>query len=400
MLMNKGLNIGLIVLLLASFMVGGVSGESDSNEELSDANIRILGIGTSEKSEFVVQKLDLMVSIELNRKIMEGDFDQYKISNGVIEASDRESKREVLFQRVTEIEIESIDLIDEFKQVRLKWNDGLIGTDQLYRELILISTKSDVLKSALDHVENETDGISQIGLSGKIRSIEEGLIPLTGPIRTHMISMASGESKSEEICVNSSSNGLSLSIIKGTQYIREAYRGDQQSVLGVGGISLDEASERTAELYPTAYDPRMSQQTGIMGEGRGYRIEIGFKSGSLTSYLDGETQNVFYEIQERKLGALTPGLIMEVDGGDTSIIVERGFEGGPMKVIVYDEITQKTVPAEFRIGEDRVVNINRGGKWIIAPVEISEAKIIRDGREIVFEIYPTAQKKVKIKNKE
>jgi hypothetical protein len=137
-----------------------------------------------------------------------------------------------------------------------------------------------------------------------------------------------------------------------------------------------------------------------MGEGRGYRIEIGFRSGSLTSYLDGETQNVFYEIQQRRLGTLISEFTMEVSGEDTSVIIERGFAGGPMKVTVYDEITQKTIPATFRIGEERVVNINRGGKWILAPIEMTEAKITRGSEEVVIEIYPTAYEKVKIKNKE
>ena len=183
-----------------------------------------------------------------------------------------------------------------------------------------------------------------------------------------------------------------LATIKNEKYLREAYVWDQESLSG--GISLDEAISRTATLYPIAYNSEVSQQTGIMGKGRGYQIEIGFESGSLTSYLDGGTRNVFYEIQERKLGVVESKSKVEFRGDGTKVVIERGFVGGPLKVEVYDDSTGNTAPAMMLIGTSREEKINRGGTWILAPNENVKIVVETNGKITEMQIYPIPMNEV------
>ena len=73
--MNKGLNVIVIVLVLASIAVGGVSGETSSGIELSEEDIRMVGIGHVDRSDFVVQTPNLANSIFIDKKNNKYDSD-------------------------------------------------------------------------------------------------------------------------------------------------------------------------------------------------------------------------------------------------------------------------------------------------------------------------------------
>ena len=394
--MNKGLNVIVIVLVLASIAVGGVSGETSSGIELSEEDIRMVGIGHVDRSDFVVQTPNLANSIFIDRKIISSEFSKYIISEGISLANGGEEKREILFQAATEVEIESAEIIGRFREIQDRWKSGWIGSDEFIRELILISTEAEVLVDLLDYIEKEAENVPQMELRGRIRMLKEKLIPFEGPVRDHLIDVTKGESQIGSIYIAASQGGMVLATIKNGKYLREAYVWDQES--SSGGISLDEAISRTATLYPIAYDPEVSQQTGIMGKGRGYQIEIGFESGSLTSYLDGGTRNVFYEIQERKLGIVESESKIEFIGDSTKVVIGRSFVGGPLKVEVYDENTGGTAPAMMLIGTSREEKISRGGTWILAPKENTKIVVEMNGEVTEIQIYPISMNEVETGN--
>lgn len=232
--------------------------------------------------------------------------------------------------------------------------------------------------------------------------LKEELIPFEGPVKKNLIDVARGEREVGNVYIAASKSGVVLATIEGSTYWREAYVWDQESLLG--GISLDEAITRTASLYPIAYNPEVSRQTGIMGKGRGYQIEIGFDSGSLIAYLDGGTKNVFYEIQERKLGITGLGArdsrtIGSLDGGTMKVAVARSFVGGPLKVEVYDIDTGNSIASKMLIGTSREEEINRGGTWILAPPENTKIVFQReDGEVLEIQILPIPINEVKNEN--
>jgi len=394
--MNKGLNVIVIVLVLASIAVGGVSGETSSGIELSEEDIRMVGIGHVDRSDFVVQTPNLANSIFIDKKIISSEFSKYIISEGISLANGGEEKREILFQAATEVEIESAEIIGRFREIQDRWKSGWIGSDEFVRELILISTEAEVLVDLLDYIEKEAENVPQMELRGRIRMLKEKLIPFEGPVRDHLIDVTKGESQIGSIYIAASQGGMVLATIKNGKYLREAYVWDQES--SSGGISLDEAISRTATLYPIAYDSKVSQQTGIMGKGRGYQIEIGFESGSLTSYLDGGTRNVFYEIQERKLGIVESESKIEFIGDSTKVVIGRSFVGGPLKVEVYDENTGGTAPAMMLIGTSREEKISRGGTWILAPKENTKIVVEMNGEVTEIQIYPISVNEVETGN--
>ena len=390
--MNKGLNVIVIVLVLASITVGGVSGETSSGIGLSEEEIRMVSIGHADRSDFVVQTPNLANSISIDRKIISSEFSKYIVSEGISLADGDDGKREILFQAATEVEIESAEIIGRFREIQDRWKSGWIGSDEFTRELILISTEAEALGDLLDHIEKEAENVPQMELRGRIMMLKEELIPFEGPVRDHLIDVTRGESQIGSIYIAASERGMVLATIKNGKYLREAYVWDQESLSG--GISLDEAISRTATLYPIAYNSEVSQQTGIMGKGRGYQIEIGFESGSLTSYLDGGTRNVFYEIQERKLGVVEPKSKVEFRGDGTKVVIGRGFVGGPLKVEVYDDNTGNTAPARMIIGTSREEKINRGGTWILSPNENAKIVVEMNGKITEMQIYPIPMNEV------
>ena len=175
--MNKGLNVIVIVLVLASIAVGGVSGETSSGIELSEEDIRMVSIGHVDRSDFVVQTPNLANSISIDRKIVSSEFSKYIVSEGISLADGDDEKREILFQAATEVEIESVEIIGRFREIQDRWKSGWIGSDEFTRELILISTEAEVLVDLLDYIEKEAENVPQMELRGRIRMLKEKLIP-------------------------------------------------------------------------------------------------------------------------------------------------------------------------------------------------------------------------------
>ena len=122
--MNKGLNVIVIVLVLASITVGGVSGETSSGIGLSEEGIRMVSIGHADRSDFVVQTPNLANSISIDRKIISSEFSKYIVSEGISLADGDDGKREILFQAATEVEIESAEIIGRFREIQDRWKVG------------------------------------------------------------------------------------------------------------------------------------------------------------------------------------------------------------------------------------------------------------------------------------
>ena len=133
-IMNRGLNIVVIVLVLASISVGGVSGETSSGIELSEEEIRMVSIGQIDRSDFIVQTPNLATSISMDRKIILGELNKYILEERISSAGGEDEKREILFQAATDVEIESVDTTDSFVEIQERWKSGWIGYEEFTRE--------------------------------------------------------------------------------------------------------------------------------------------------------------------------------------------------------------------------------------------------------------------------
>ncbi|HII51933.1 MAG TPA: hypothetical protein HA321_03350, partial [Halobacteriales archaeon] len=76
----------VIVLVLASISVGGVSGETSSGIELSEEEIRMVSIGQIDRSDFIVQTPNLATSISMDRKIILGELNKYILEERISSA--------------------------------------------------------------------------------------------------------------------------------------------------------------------------------------------------------------------------------------------------------------------------------------------------------------------------
>ena len=129
--MNKGLNMILVVLVLASTSVGGVSGGALPSSKLSEEEIRMVGIGQIDRSDFMIQKPNLASSIAMDRRAIRVDLKKDEVSREVALVSGENEKREILFQAATEVEIESAKVADRFRENQNKWKSGWIESDCL-----------------------------------------------------------------------------------------------------------------------------------------------------------------------------------------------------------------------------------------------------------------------------
>ncbi len=381
----------LVVLVLASTSVGGVSGGALPSSKLSEEEIRMVGIGQIDRSDFMIQKPNLASSIAMDRRAIRVDLKKDEVSREVALVSGENEKREILFQAATEVEIESAKVADRFRENQNKWKSGWIESEEFVRDLMLISADARALRDLLSHIEKESDRVQQMEFGGRIMTLNEELIPFEGPVKQYLHQVVKGERDAGEVYIAVSERGLVLAAIRDGRYLREAHVWDQESLSR--GMSLSEAISRTAEIYPVAYDSEINQQTGIMGKGRGYQVEIEFESGSIKAYLDGGTQNVFYEVQERKIGLIDPKVEVEFVEEGKRVVVWRSFVGGPAKIEITDKDTGESASAMVSMG-NREKLIAKNGGWVLSPRDGVNTVVKIEGQSIDIQIDPIPMNEV------
>jgi hypothetical protein len=122
-------------------------------------------------------------------------------------------------------------------------------------------------------------------------------------------------------------------------------------------------------LYPWAFanDPSARGARGF-GNTSVYRISVDHTHGSLVSYLDGATQNVFREVQRKQLVSIP--LDTRVANNTTSLRlqVNTTHESGPMHVEVTRPKTGLPVVSEVTVDGERVGTTDTDGDlWTVRP---------------------------------
>lgn len=379
----------VLALLVVLPLVAG-SGAADvaaPSQLAATDDVGILVLDGQSRAGFATQRLDVGTAVAAEREVAAAQLRWHTLDEQFT-ASNDQARRELLFQAATAVEIRSSALHVEEQALWATYVNGSISTDRLVRELVLLDTRTAILGASLGRIGEYADRVPGISLQARLRTLEANLVGSSGPVRDHAAAAASGDALAARLYVEVSPGGIVLATIDNSEYIREAYRVDQRSDSS-GVFGLDEAVSRTAEVYPVAYNENTSLQTGISGLGGGlYRINIEFREGALTAFLDGTTRNVFYEIQERDLDLLMPSASVETVENGTRLVVNRSYAGGPLRVAVYDQETGDPIETTVVVADTRLETDSRGVVWTLAPTDRTNISTVGLGDEASITVFP------------
>lgn len=236
------------------------------------------------------------------------------------------------------------------------------------RGLAEVHAGASELRASLGHVQAHADDIPEFSMRSRVRELDATLFGFQGPVRGRALVALRGDAAGIRLFVSASEQGVVLSVIEDGRYVRETYRADNRDTERDNNMGINEVDERATELYPLAYDPSTSIRTGIQSLTGGlYRIEMELREGLITAYLDGTTQNVFFEVQERRLDLLgeRPTAVETANG--TRVVVHRSYTGGPLQVAVTNNETDAPMQTAVIVGRTRLETGPDGSAWTLTP---------------------------------
>lgn len=292
--------------------------------------------------------------------------DRYAFDERFSAAGSDERKRQLLLDATTRFDRRITALQTESRTLRRSFRNGTIGPDAFVREQVKIGAESARLRASLQRLDTLANQVTGLSYQGRIGRLDAALVGLQGPVRSRALASMRGSADPTRLYVSATADGVVLAMIENDRYVREAYRADKHPPGAADGISLDQAASRIAQLYPDAYNS--SIQRGINGLGGGvYRITITLQQGTLTAYLDGSTEAVFFEIQERRLTTIpATERVIRIENG-TRLLVDRTVQGGPLRLETVDNETGAPVPSTLRLGDQELQTGEDGVVWTLMP---------------------------------
>ncbi|MFW5922266.1 MAG: DUF7094 domain-containing protein, partial [Halodesulfurarchaeum sp.] len=190
----------------------------------------------------------------------------------------------------------------------------------------------------------------------------------TGPVAEEAGTAVAGGGETETVFVAVSEEGMTLSAIRDGTYVREIMRTDIRDD-EVGGVDLDAAQSRIAELYPWAWEHKGDVSINTVGQDV-FRFQLSHGHGVLNSFLDTSSGNVYREVQTKSLSNLPVVAGQSVTVDNTTLQLSRARAGSPLRIQVVNETgspIQATVTANGRTlettGDEPVWLLSPGGTF-------------------------------------
>ena len=220
-----------------------------------------------------------------------------------------------------------------------------------------INERADHLQSLASSVESAADPYP--GLENRLRNLQADLLQHQGPLRDDLGAAVTGGGATDRLFVGASGQGAVLATIEDGTYVREAVRTDARDA-AVGGVDLDAAQDRIAELYPWAWVNNGGVSIRSIGKDV-FRFELSHDHGSLDSLLDTSSRNVYREVQEKSLSRLPTAVGAQASANNTTITVSKAYAGGPLAVDVTNA-TGAPLPATVRVNRTVVGETGEDGR--------------------------------------
>jgi len=387
-----------VALLVVCLLVGSASGfaappPSNSSDQLDDdgrtADLEMLGLDSPSRSDVSTQGVDVSTAVAIQHDAARSAIDRraFEISFGG--AEDDQERRELVFQAATDVEIGISGLRADNRALRSDYANGTVGPGAYVRGRAESNARADQLRTDLELIQRYADRVPQLTMRSRLESLRVALTGADGPVSDRLEATIVGEEPTTSVYVRASSDGRVLSVITGEQYVREAYRSDVWTPDTTTGVAFDEAVARTNELYPVAFNSSRNIGRGVGEHGAGtYQISMEVREGDIVTYLDGDTRNVFFETQRFGLAAIESGPAVEASDNGTRLVVNRSYDGGPLRIAAFDNTTRTPVDvttvvdgSPYRTGPD-------GAVWVLDPAGSTEVVAVGEAGNVSVDVLP------------
>ncbi|OLZ39598.1 hypothetical protein A6E15_00740 [Natrinema saccharevitans] len=294
------------------------------------------------------------------------DHTQYAVVDDGFEAASAD-ERTAMIQAAYDRLTDRIDDLEERERRAVREHAaGDRSSTALLRTLVRNQHEAEVLSEHIAVLEDRADRVPGYSLSsGQVRATYKALEKHQTPLRSNLEQQVT--TAGDEVVVSTSQSGYSVAMIDGSQYVVETTRFDARGETDRNRFDDGEAYDHVSELYPWAseFGPHFQDNSPDY-----YWAEMAHDQGRLEFYFDGDTGDVYHEIQ-----VLSTDSLPVTDGGTWS---EDGLEmtinetpaNGPIEVQVTDSESGEPVDATVTAdGAELGSTGEDGALWLVPPAD-------------------------------
>lgn len=357
----------LVVLASAGAAVG--VGPPDADERTATTPVDgiaanttdVLTLDTVQQSAFASGDLVVTPAVDAQTESLVQRHERYRLTNA-LEAAETDEARRALLQNATErADSRTTDLLEDERTAREAYMAGEISAASYLVTLGRLHDQAAALETtvvAIDSVEGSDET--------RTKHLQARLQTLQGPVRAHLADALQGEGPSSRIHVAAASNGVTLSMLSGDEYVREAVRTDNLDE-EVGRMGFDAAETRFGELYPWASENKQRISMGALGDDV-YVVELTHTHGTIDASLDASTDQVFREVQTKSLRSTPTETTVWSAAENVTVGVSQSYPGGPLRVNVSNETGAPVADAAVSVNGTNVGTTgDEGAVWTISP---------------------------------
>lgn len=254
-------------------------------------------------------------------------FEQYKVQSAYDAATTQAAKRAVLENATTWAKSRTASLMNEERRARTAYAAGDSTAAAYLATLGRLEMEAKAVHSTVTAVD-KLDGA--VGVRTSIDTVLPDLQTLEGPIRQRLAAAVRGETPAPRTFVGVSPSGVTLSQLEGGIFVHSTVRYDNHDEV-VGRMGFDAAESRFATLYPWATNHTQRISMGALGPDV-YTKEITYPQGTVLASLDASTNEVFREVQTKRLSVTPADVAQSQTVNNTTVTLSRTYAGGPLRV--------------------------------------------------------------------
>lgn len=332
--------------------------------------------------------LDFGGTMAMSAERVEGQYHVSLVSVQLERVNDREARTAVV-NAYLDAAVEELDELETTEATAVeRYRTGEITAEALLVRLSIVDMRARAVEDSLTDIEQASGPLPRPTLN-RIEDVRLELNRFTSPIRRHVAMAAAGELKGDvnPLYVTASPNGVVVEMLNDRRYLRNTIRFDNRNPDAVDQLNgLENFQNRIEEVYTWSYPRRNNLNIDVYTARNLYAANYLHPQGSLLTFIDGGTTDVFREEQSLLLGRLPVAESVTRVRNNTTVRIERTPANGPFKLNVTQTFTNASgnttvEPANALVKVDgRVVGRTGtdGELWMLAPVGEYEVTVVHN----------------------
>lgn len=316
-----------------------------------------------------------------------------------LQGTDAAERHAIAQEQLDAIENRFEEIDERQQQLFNAYTTGSIDSRELLKDLVALQFAAEADVANYDRAIGETT--TDVETQSQLETLAEGLTA-TQPVTDQAANGFTDPDETVTVYVQGNTHALVLGTAERGMFTRQAMLHDERDFDGEDRFKLDqgitiedeewftpagysEAQSRLSDLYPWAYDGRQVS-ANVQTLSRIYQLSIEHEHGTLETYFDGATKNVFHENQYQPIN-LVP-IEGTISNSTADLTVELGLTrpSGPMRVSVTDD-GSAVADGTVKVNDQPVGTTDSSGeRWTVQPMDPFEVTVeTPDGDTVTVE---------------